>query len=93
MRSREVFTVSLPPEMLEKVEALRKREHRTRSELVREALRIYFARQIPVIEASPAERKLVRKGRAEYAGGESRSLDQVLHDLGRRIRPIRRKTT
>ncbi len=32
-------TVSLPPEMAKQVEEAMKREHRTRSELVREALR------------------------------------------------------
>ncbi len=79
--------------MAGQVERLRKLEHRTRSELVREALRIYFARQLPVAEASRAEHRALRKGRAEYARGESRNLDQVLHELGRRPRPLRRKTT
>lgn len=37
------FTISLPPAMAAKVEALQKEEHRTRSELVREALRCYVA--------------------------------------------------
>ena len=35
------FTISLPPEMAESLEEVMKREHRTRSELVREALRRY----------------------------------------------------
>ena len=92
MRIREIVTISLPPEMLKQVERLRKLEHRTRSELVREALRVYVARQLPAAEVTPAERRALRRGRAEYARGESRSLDQVLHDLGRRPRPLRRKT-
>jgi metal-responsive CopG/Arc/MetJ family transcriptional regulator len=37
------FTISLPPEMAAKLEEIRKKEHRTRSELVREALRRYIA--------------------------------------------------
>jgi metal-responsive CopG/Arc/MetJ family transcriptional regulator len=36
------ITVSLPPEMMQELEWLRDREHRTRSELIREALRRYF---------------------------------------------------
>ena len=37
------FTISLPPEMAEELEEVRKREHRTRSELIREALRRYVS--------------------------------------------------
>jgi metal-responsive CopG/Arc/MetJ family transcriptional regulator len=36
------MTVSLPAKMVAEVEKVRKAEHRTRSELVREALRHYF---------------------------------------------------
>jgi len=42
MRTREAMTISLPPEMLKEVERVRKLEHRTRSERMREALRLYF---------------------------------------------------
>jgi len=35
------FSISLPPEMAEELEEIRKKEHRTRSELLREALRRY----------------------------------------------------
>jgi hypothetical protein len=79
--------------MLKQVEQFRKLEHRTRSELVREALRVYFTRQMPVVEASPAERRALRKARAEYAREEFRSLNQVLDDLERRPRRVRRKAT
>jgi metal-responsive CopG/Arc/MetJ family transcriptional regulator len=48
MRSRQVIAVSLPREMMKQVEAIRKAEHRTRSELVREALRTYFALARPL---------------------------------------------
>ena len=42
-RTTETMTVSLPPAMMEQVDRVCEAEHRTRSELVREALRIYFA--------------------------------------------------
>ena len=44
-RTTTTVTISLPPEMAEKVEELMKKEKRTRSELFREALRRYFEEQ------------------------------------------------
>lgn len=41
-RKTVVLAVSLPPEMAKQVEEAMQREHRTRSELVREALRQYI---------------------------------------------------
>ena len=37
------FSISLPPEMAAELEEIRKKEHRTRSELLREALRRYVS--------------------------------------------------
>jgi metal-responsive CopG/Arc/MetJ family transcriptional regulator len=37
------FSISIPPEMAKELEELMKKEHRTRSELLREALRRYMA--------------------------------------------------
>lgn len=42
-RTTVTFTISLPPEMVTTLETVMKQEHRTRSELIREALRRYFA--------------------------------------------------
>jgi len=44
-RTSMTFTISLPPEMAEKVRELMKKEKRTRSELFREALRRYLEEQ------------------------------------------------
>ena len=41
-RTTLIFTISVPPEMAIQIESAMKREHRTRSELVREALRLYM---------------------------------------------------
>lgn len=41
MRTVETLSITLPPEMLAAAQAMAKREHRTMSELVREALRHY----------------------------------------------------
>ena len=44
-RITKTVTLSLPPEMAEKIEELMKEEGRTRSELLREALRRYIDEQ------------------------------------------------
>jgi predicted transcriptional regulator len=41
MRSTRTLSVTLPPEMLKRAQSIAKRESRTMSELVREALRHY----------------------------------------------------
>jgi predicted transcriptional regulator len=41
MRTTKTLSVTLPPEMLTRAEQLARKEHRTMSELVREALRQY----------------------------------------------------
>jgi CopG family transcriptional regulator / antitoxin EndoAI len=43
MRTTKVITVSLPPNLLKDAERLAREERRTRSELLREALREYIA--------------------------------------------------
>ena len=45
-RTSRVFTISLPPDLARKAEALAKRDSRTMSELFREAFRAYYAQQV-----------------------------------------------
>jgi Arc/MetJ-type ribon-helix-helix transcriptional regulator len=85
------MTISLPQEMIEKVEKVRKAEHRTRSELVREALRVYFADRFPIVAASAAELRALRRGRAEHKRGDYVTLDQLLHAVGPARRSLSRK--
>lgn len=42
-RTTVTFSISLPPEMAAELEEIQRKEHRTRSELIREALRRYIA--------------------------------------------------
>jgi predicted transcriptional regulator len=44
MRNTKTLSITIPPEMLSRAEALAKKENRTMSELIREALR-YYERQ------------------------------------------------
>ena len=52
MRTSKVVSITLPPAMLKKAERLAKRENRTMSELMREALRHYQrSRQLDELNA------------------------------------------
>lgn len=70
MRTRRALTISLPPKMHAELERVRKAEQRTASELVREALRLYFnpelaARiaRLPVYVPTKGELREIEKGR------------------------------
>src|SRR6266852_3485125 len=69
-RTTSTLTISLPPAMLRELERVRKHEHRTRSELMREALRSYFSNRIPEEVPSTVELRAIRRGRAAITGGD-----------------------
>ena len=64
-RTTSTLTISLPPAMLKELERVRKQEHRTRSELMREALRTYFSGRFPEEVPTTAELRAIRRGRAD----------------------------
>jgi metal-responsive CopG/Arc/MetJ family transcriptional regulator len=73
--------------MVEELDRVRRDEHRTRSELMREALRRYVGaagtpRRLPVDDAAPEEIESVRLAEEEYARGETVSLEDLQHELG-----------
>lgn len=84
------LSISLPAQMAEHVDRAAEREHRTRSELIREALRLYLS-GIPSEEPTNAERAAMARGSAEIRSGEYVTLDQLLHDVAPRRRPVRAK--
>jgi metal-responsive CopG/Arc/MetJ family transcriptional regulator len=75
------MTISLPPAMVRQFEQVRRAESRTRSELVREALRAYFERRYPAVQPTKAELAALRRGRAAFRRGNVVSLTQFLHEL------------
>ena len=75
------MTISLPPAMLRQFEEVRKRESRTRSELVREALRMYFEQRYPVVQPTRAEVAALRRGRAAVVRGDVLPLGKFLDGL------------
>ncbi|MGD0950731.1 MAG: ribbon-helix-helix domain-containing protein [Candidatus Binatia bacterium] len=92
-----VVTVSLPVPMALQIERTRKAEQRSRSELVREALRDYFrkAAGFPVVTATPAELRALQRARREYLRGETITLEEYEHSraLDGAPRPNRAKAT
>jgi len=75
-RNTALVTISLPLPMARQVERTRKAEQRSRSELVREALRHYFARAaaFPVVPPTPAELRALKRARREYLAGQTVTL-------------------
>jgi predicted transcriptional regulator len=92
MRTTQTMTISLPPAMVRRFEQVRKAESRTRSELVREALRAYFELRYPAVPATKTELAALRRGRAAFRRGDAVSLTDFFHDVeptARRPRPKR----
>ena len=98
MRTRATMTISLPRPMIEQVERVRKTEHRTRSELIREALRAYFTarRRFPTYTPTPAEFREIEKGRAAIRRGQYYTPDEfrtwLLGATGKKTGAKRRPT-
>jgi uncharacterized protein with HEPN domain/predicted transcriptional regulator len=91
-RTTSTLTISLPPEMLEELERVRKQEHRTRSELLREALRMYFSKRILEEAPTTAELRAIRRGRAAIARGDFVTLDELRDEVGTASRRPRKKS-
>jgi predicted transcriptional regulator len=81
MRTTDTMTISLPPAMVKQMEKVQKEEHRTRSELLREAWRQYFESRYAFYYPTRAEAAAIRKGRAEFERGEYVTLTQLHHEL------------
>jgi predicted transcriptional regulator len=99
--TRQTMTIS-PPQMIKEVDKLRRKEGRTRSELMREALRFYARRieALPVYNPTAREIGEMEKGRAEMRRGESFTLNEFKtwllgsqrNKAGAKKRPPRAKT-
>ena len=102
-RISAVFSVSLPPEMANELDRVRRKEHRTRSELVREALRRYMREaemramrdriaRLPEDEPTADEIVAIGQGNREFGEGKFTNLND-LHVLGdRHQRPRAKKS-
>lgn len=76
MRISKTWTISLPPPMEREATQLARREHRTKSELIREALRVYLAqREWQVVQRTAAQHAAARGLRSE--ADIERSIDDL----------------
>ena len=91
-RTTATVTISLPPAMLKELERVRKQEHRTRSELMREALRTYFSDRFREDAATTAELRAIRRGRAAIARGDFVTLGELRDEVGTAPRRSRKKS-
>lgn len=96
MRTHQTITISLPPELMRNVERVRKTERRTRSELVREALRLYFNPELaariarfPVYAPTKRELREIEKGRRSKS---DLTIDELFRDLAGPRRGPRQKS-
>jgi predicted transcriptional regulator len=78
MANRQTMTISLPAKMVKEVDKIRRQEGRTRSELMREALRLYVrtSGEIPTYNPTVREIRELEKGRTAMRKGEYFSLDE-----------------
>jgi metal-responsive CopG/Arc/MetJ family transcriptional regulator len=94
-RISATFSISLPPKMAADIERVRRRELRSRSELVREALRRYLraadadnvkqrAGKLHQVAANADEIAAIEIGSRELAEGQFVTLKQLGHELDRR---------
>jgi CopG family transcriptional regulator / antitoxin EndoAI len=101
-RISATFSVSLPPAMASELERLRRKEHRTRSELVREALRHYIrvadartvrGRMATLREEQPTAEEIdaIEQGNREFREGSFIDLSKLRHGLGSRGQQSRPK--
>jgi metal-responsive CopG/Arc/MetJ family transcriptional regulator len=86
-RDTKSLTISLPSQLVAELDRVREREHRSRSEILREALRRYITRaergrMIPVQDALSEEIEAMRRADEEYARGECVRLEDLQRELG-----------
>jgi predicted transcriptional regulator len=80
MRTTKTLSITIPPEMLSRAEALAKKENRTMSELVREALRWYERQRWW------EETNAYGGARAEALGIRAPDVDRLIHEYRREKR-------
>ncbi len=77
------ISVTLPPAVVRRVQAASKKNRRSKSQVVSEALELYFARQIQVIEPEADEHEAIAVGKRQLAAGQFVTLTDLCRDLDR----------
>jgi predicted transcriptional regulator len=86
-RTKKTITITLAQEELTALDRVCERDQLTRSQLLREATRLYLSqnvgRKISVEDALPDEIEAIEEGQAEIARGEYVLLDDLKNEMGR----------
>ncbi len=92
MRTTKVYSITMPPDLARKAERLAKKESRTMSELMREALRRYDQAQASASPAMSEVLTLLRtEARAKGLGRMTkRGIDKVIADTRSEMRTERK---
>jgi metal-responsive CopG/Arc/MetJ family transcriptional regulator len=94
MGTRKLITISLPPPLVKKAEELAREENRTKSELLREALRFYVETK-DVRKAAARERflALLDQVQARTEGVPSRRIRKVVSEAIDAVRRRKRRAS
>jgi metal-responsive CopG/Arc/MetJ family transcriptional regulator len=83
--TKKTVTISLPQDELAEFDRVSERQHLSRTEALREAVRWYveaMRRLPPAEEATPDEIEAIEEARKEFARGETISLEDLQRELG-----------
>jgi predicted transcriptional regulator len=90
-RSVKSLTISLPVHVVEELDRLSRREHRSRPEVLREAFCRCAATvelgEIPIVDPEPGELEALEEGRQEHDRGEIVALEDRHDELVGNGRP------
>ena len=87
MRSTAVVTVSLPAELASRADEIAKEESRTRSELLREALRLYIdTREVPRTAVNRELIALVERGQRRTRRESPARVRSLIREAGQAVR-------
>ncbi len=94
MGTRKLITISLPPQLLKKAEHVAEQENRTKSELLREALRFYIDTR-EVRRRATRERLFARidQVQARTKRVPARDIRQVVREAVEAARRARRRAS
>lgn len=82
----KMISVSMPEDLLPEIDEVARRDRRSRSAVIREAVRRYLSarsgRSVPLDDAQPDEIEAIERGRDEFARGEFVRLEELQRELG-----------
>lgn len=94
MGTRKLVTISLPPPLLKKAERVAREENRTKSELLREALRFYVeTREVRKTAARERLLELIDRVQARTRGVPAKEIRKVVQEAIEAVRREKQRAT